>query len=220
VTEPRADLIAEHERLVDVLNSPSHADDKVEAKKQAKELGEMKGEDNDPEAELRAMWTKQGVSKERQDQLLGQIGEKAAPGAKVGPFTVGGNATQKPVVFLKQPDQSSSNLSNNRPVETKQEMNMDENLERAKRLAGPGFEDIPDAEIVGTLAAAERVMGRPFKDSEASYFRGALDGRRKTLAERVTGRPKFEAGMYGAPKGHAASEDRAYRAQHHLEANE
>jgi hypothetical protein len=220
VTEPRADLIAEHERLVGVLESPSHADDQVEAKRQAKELAEMKGEDNDPEAELRSMWTKQGVSKERQDQLLGQIGEKSAPGAKVGPFTVGDNATQKPVVFLKQPDQSSSNLSNNRPVETKQEMNMDENLERAKRLAGPGFEDIPDAEIVGTLAAAERVMGRPFKDSEASYFRGALDGRRKTLAERVTGRPKFEAGMYGAPKGHAASEDRAYRAQHHLEANE
>jgi hypothetical protein len=47
VTEPRADLIAEHERLVGVLESPSHADDKVEAKKQAKELGEMKGEGGD-----------------------------------------------------------------------------------------------------------------------------------------------------------------------------
>jgi hypothetical protein len=47
VMPSRADLIAEHERLVDVLNSPSHADDKVEAKKQAKELGEMKGEGGD-----------------------------------------------------------------------------------------------------------------------------------------------------------------------------
>jgi hypothetical protein len=47
VTEPRADLIAEHERLVGVLESPSHADDKVEAKRQAKELGDMKGEGGD-----------------------------------------------------------------------------------------------------------------------------------------------------------------------------
>jgi 4-carboxymuconolactone decarboxylase len=30
-TESRAELVAEHERLVDVLRSPSHADDKVEA---------------------------------------------------------------------------------------------------------------------------------------------------------------------------------------------
>lgn len=43
-TEPTRELIAEHERLVDVLNSPSHADDKAEAKKQAAELSEMKQE--------------------------------------------------------------------------------------------------------------------------------------------------------------------------------
>lgn len=47
VTEPRAELIAEHERLVRVLNSPSHEDDKAEAKKQAEELAEMKGEAGD-----------------------------------------------------------------------------------------------------------------------------------------------------------------------------
>lgn len=44
-TEPTRELIAEHERLVDVLNSPSHADDKAEAKKQAAELAEMKEEE-------------------------------------------------------------------------------------------------------------------------------------------------------------------------------
>lgn len=43
-TEPTRDLIAEHERLVQVLQSPSHEDDKVEAKKQAAELEEMKQE--------------------------------------------------------------------------------------------------------------------------------------------------------------------------------
>lgn len=48
-TEPTRELIAEHERLVDVLNSPSHADDKTEAKKQAEELKEMKDEAGVPE---------------------------------------------------------------------------------------------------------------------------------------------------------------------------
>lgn len=43
-TEPTRELIEEHERLVDVLNSPSHADDKVEAKKQEAELEGMKQE--------------------------------------------------------------------------------------------------------------------------------------------------------------------------------
>ena len=42
----------------------------------------------DPETELRALWTKQGVSKERQDELIRQIGEKAKPGADVGPFKI------------------------------------------------------------------------------------------------------------------------------------
>lgn len=43
-TEPTRELIEEHERLVDVLNSPSHEDDKAEAKKQAAELAGMKQE--------------------------------------------------------------------------------------------------------------------------------------------------------------------------------
>ena len=42
--EPTRELIAEHERLVQVLQSPSHEDDKAEAKKQAVELEEMKKE--------------------------------------------------------------------------------------------------------------------------------------------------------------------------------
>lgn len=41
-TEPTSELIAEHERLVEVLRSPSHEDDKVESEKQAAELEEMK----------------------------------------------------------------------------------------------------------------------------------------------------------------------------------
>ena len=47
VTESRQELIAEHERLVDVLRSPSHEDDKAEAKKQAAELAEYKAGDGD-----------------------------------------------------------------------------------------------------------------------------------------------------------------------------
>jgi len=41
-TEPTRELIAEHERLVQVLRSPSHEDDEVEAKKQEKELAGYK----------------------------------------------------------------------------------------------------------------------------------------------------------------------------------
>lgn len=40
VTTPRKELIDEHKRLVDVLESPSRKDDKVEAKKQKEELEE------------------------------------------------------------------------------------------------------------------------------------------------------------------------------------
>ena len=43
-TEPTSELIEEHERLVDVLNSPSHDDDKAEAEKQAEELADLKRE--------------------------------------------------------------------------------------------------------------------------------------------------------------------------------
>jgi len=43
-TEPTRELIAEHEHLVQVLQSPSHEDDKVEAKKQAAELEGYKKE--------------------------------------------------------------------------------------------------------------------------------------------------------------------------------
>lgn len=38
---PKKEAVDEHKRLVGVLNSPSHADDKKEAKRQAKELKEM-----------------------------------------------------------------------------------------------------------------------------------------------------------------------------------
>lgn len=44
VTMPREEAIAEHERLVQVLESPSRNDDKAEAKRQAAELAEYKGE--------------------------------------------------------------------------------------------------------------------------------------------------------------------------------
>lgn len=47
----------------------------------------------DPEKALRALWDKQGVPKEKQDALVKEVEEKAKPGAKVGPFTIG----QEPV---------------------------------------------------------------------------------------------------------------------------
>lgn len=48
----------------------------------------LEGPQADPAAELRALWDKEGVPKEKQDALIAQIADKAAPGAKVGPFEV------------------------------------------------------------------------------------------------------------------------------------
>lgn len=45
VEMPREEAIKEHEQLVDVLESPSHEDDKKEAEKQEEELEEYKGEE-------------------------------------------------------------------------------------------------------------------------------------------------------------------------------
>lgn len=51
------------------------------------ESGEHHSESN-AEAELRRSWTEQVVSRERQNELISQIAAKAAPGARIGPFTV------------------------------------------------------------------------------------------------------------------------------------
>lgn len=52
---------------------------------------QLKGKQEDPAGELRALWDTQGVPKERQDALIAQIAGKAAPGAKVGPFEIAGS---------------------------------------------------------------------------------------------------------------------------------
>lgn len=48
ITTPRKDMIDEHKRLVDVLESPSRKDDKAEAKKQKEELEEYEGRGEEP----------------------------------------------------------------------------------------------------------------------------------------------------------------------------
>ena len=48
----------------------------------------LEGRQADPAAELRSLWDKQGVPKEKQDALIALIAGKAAPGAKVWPFEV------------------------------------------------------------------------------------------------------------------------------------
>jgi hypothetical protein len=68
VTTPRAEMIAEHERLVDVLNSPSREDDKVEAKRQEKELAEYK-------QEVAKQPTKAQQTRARRKAVLDVLGE-------------------------------------------------------------------------------------------------------------------------------------------------
>jgi hypothetical protein len=46
--------------------------------------------DDDPEVTLRALWTRKGVPKEMQDEIIRDAEAKAQPGAMVGPFRIGG----------------------------------------------------------------------------------------------------------------------------------
>ena len=45
-------------------------------------------EQTDEEKNLRAIWTEQGVPVERQDALIAEVFALAAPGARIGPFTL------------------------------------------------------------------------------------------------------------------------------------
>lgn len=47
-----------------------------------------------PEAGLREIWSAKGVSAVKQDELLQEIAAKAAPGASVGPFKIGGEISK------------------------------------------------------------------------------------------------------------------------------
>jgi len=42
----------------------------------------------DPEKELRALWTKNCVPQATQDEIIREIGKKAKPGAIAGPFKI------------------------------------------------------------------------------------------------------------------------------------
>lgn len=44
----------------------------------------------DPEKALRETWTAEGVPVARQNEIIAEIHAKAAPGAMVGPFVLGG----------------------------------------------------------------------------------------------------------------------------------
>lgn len=84
-TEPTRELIAEHERLVQVLQSPSHEDDKVEAKRQAGELEEYK-----KDAEATAAKPEKKPTKAKKDDVSiesGEISNSAV--AKIGGRVVG-----------------------------------------------------------------------------------------------------------------------------------
>ena len=51
---------------------------------------------HDPEAELRELWTRKGIPKSVQDELIAEVERKAAPGAQVGPWTIPGKGKGKP----------------------------------------------------------------------------------------------------------------------------
>jgi hypothetical protein len=42
----------------------------------------------DPERDLRELWDRKGVPKERQDEIIMEATGKAQPGSQIGPFTL------------------------------------------------------------------------------------------------------------------------------------
>lgn len=44
---------------------------------------------DDPETELRRLWTQQGIPIEQQNRMIEQIKAKAQPGTPIGPFVLG-----------------------------------------------------------------------------------------------------------------------------------
>ena len=78
-------------------------------------------------------------------------------------------------------------------------------LNTARNLAGPAFNDMSDVEVLGTLAEIERLVRRPLKTSEAQMYRDSLAARRAYL-EKKAGKqqPEFVAEMYGAQRRTAA----------------
>jgi hypothetical protein len=60
----------------------------------------------DPEKKLRAIWNAKGVAPEIQDAIIADVTAKAQPGAKVGPFVIGGTTTPAP----KAPESADEKL--------------------------------------------------------------------------------------------------------------
>lgn len=84
-----ADYLIERGRQAELAVDVQKA---AEIEATAQERGEQK--EPSPEESLRELWTSQGVSKERQDELIAGITAKAAPGAEVGPFKIPENAPE------------------------------------------------------------------------------------------------------------------------------
>lgn len=259
VTESRQELIDEHEHLVDVLNSPSHADDKVEAQKQAKELAEYKDgadklgneswnpetakltmtreqfvdaavshlkakheangeraftgfmgdseanfrqyagttwdEANDKrkaesEAEIRALWTEQGVSKERQDELIAQIAAKAKPGAMVGPFQIPEEAPKQEVEAF---DSAAWNKARDERIAESRHagyVHLDKLEPTVEAMRGKRIQYVHDNQVTGAIRtvdnggnvyvdwsddySAEKEMASPVRDGKRTVMRSSL----------------------------------------------
>lgn len=63
---------------------------------------------NDPEKELRALWTAKGVPEQKQDEMIADTTAKAQPGAWVGPFQIGRKPERQTELF--PPEQMPWNL--------------------------------------------------------------------------------------------------------------
>lgn len=102
----RVALIKSHRVCVFITDSKTNVKPEVETvaavvttapeKKHAPAETIMAKNADQQEAELRAIWTEQGVTEERQNDIIADINAKAQPGAQIGPFTIKAQCNTEP----------------------------------------------------------------------------------------------------------------------------
>lgn len=68
--------------------------------------------------------------------------------------------------------------------------------QEARTIAGSGFDDMTDSEILNTLQEIERLIRRPLRAGEGHYLRDALVQMRASAQRKAGTHPDFVPEMY------------------------
>lgn len=170
-TEPTRELIDEHERLVDVLNSPSHADDKAEAKKQAEELADMKQE---------------ATAKPKEDPRVKEVGQRVALSRVKQAKYVGMNGHV--AAHIKSRNVVKVALDNGEYYDASPE-NIDVHDDG---VVGAGFKEITDAKARREASAARRAEKQERDRVEKEKAAKAAEKKAEKVSSVMPGVPESD----------------------------